>query len=184
MSQLDRIMIFIDGSNLFHSWRRVTKEFLDVAKMVDILKEGRNLIRAYYFHSECVPPKSEEIKFHDWLRYRGLEVITRPLKFRSSGIECKKCGNFFTRNIRVEKGVDVALVTNMLSFGFRNVYDTVILVSGDEDYIGAIEELKHLGKKVEIAAFEGSISNNLRKKADKFVSLDKLTQSLTLKELT
>jgi uncharacterized LabA/DUF88 family protein len=175
-------MIFIDGSNLFHSWRRVTTKPLDTAKLVENLKTGRNLIRTYYFHSDRVPPKPEETAYHDWLRHHGMEVVTRPLKLRSTSTKCEKCGQLSSREIRVEKGVDVALVTMMLSFGFRHVYDTAVLVSGDEDYIGAVEELKHLGKRVEIAAFEGSTSPNLRKKADKFVSLDGMKDSLILED--
>jgi len=77
------------------------------------------------------------------------------------------------------------LVTDMLSMAFKNAYDVAILVSGDNDYVGAVEEIKRLGKRVEIASFEHNIKDNtkfispdLKMIADKFISLDQLKDQI------
>lgn len=46
----------------------------------------------------------------------------------------------------MEKGIDVALVVDMLCMAFRNAYDVAILVGGDSDYRTAVEEIKRWGK--------------------------------------
>ena len=40
--------------------------------------------------------------------------------------------------ITTEKGVDIALATDLLAYAWENVYDVAVLVSGDEDYSGAV----------------------------------------------
>lgn len=49
--------------------------------------------------------------------------------------KCRKCGNVYHR----EKGTDVAIATALVDGAHRDVYDTVLLVTGDEDYISAID---------------------------------------------
>lgn len=172
---VDRVMIFIDGSNLFHTFKEFKPDIkYSVKKLVDKLVQGRKLIRAYYFGSEKVPPSEGQTKFYDAIRYEGVDVTTRPIKTRSHTTKCPNCQHIWNETTEVEKGVDVMLVTKMLSFGFRNVYDVAILVSGDGDYVSAVEEIRNLGKRVEIVSFRKSIAPNLRKIADVdgFTALD------------
>ena len=180
MNQKEKIMIFIDGSNLFRTFKRHRPDIkYSVSKLLEMLVDGRYLIRPYYFTAEQVPPNPSQVRFFDGLRYDGIDVTTRPLKNRSKKIKCpheyvKECEYEY----QVEKGVDVALVTKMLSFGFKNVYETVILVSGDDDFTEAVQQIKDLGKRVEICAFKGSLAPSLRKTADKFIALDDIAEKI------
>ncbi len=54
----------------------------------------------------------------------------------------------------------------MLTLGFNNAYDTAIIVSGDGDYIHAVDRLKALGMSVEVAIFENVLSPELRRAVD------------------
>jgi len=55
-----------------------------------------------------------------------------------------------------------------------NSLDTVILVTGDGDFIPLVEYLKWgLGKEVEVAAFGRSASAKLKEVADYFIDLDR-----------
>lgn len=166
ISQLaDRIMIFIDGSNLFWTTKGFRQDFrLDIPELIKRLGEGRSLVRPYYYCAIGVPPNPAQLSFHNKLKYSGIQVVSKPLRRRGDKW--------------VEKGVDIALVTDLLAFAFRNVYDTAIIVSGDKDFEGAIEEVKRLGKRVEIASFEFSISEDLKMLADRFVSLDALADQI------
>jgi len=162
-------MVFIDGSNLFWTSRRWLQKQgfrVDILKLVSKLVEGRSLVRPYFYCGEGVPPSEGQTKFHHKLKYSGINVVTRPLRRRGDKW--------------VEKGVDVALVTDMLGMAFRNVYDVAILVSGDRDLAQAIDEVKRLGKRVEIASFDYSIAEEMKMLADRFISLDKIADDIEM----
>jgi len=178
---VDKVMIFIDGSNLFRTFKQFRPDIdYSIKKLVNILIKGRKLIRPYYFGSIKYPPPEGQIKFYDGIRYEGIDVTTRPLKIRTRPCECPTCKHQWTQTIEIEKGVDVALITKMLSFGFKNAYDVAILVSGDADYIEAVEQIRDLGKRVEIISFKGAIAPGLRKIADidGFIALDDIADQI------
>jgi uncharacterized LabA/DUF88 family protein len=179
----ERLMIFIDGSNLFHTGRLYGKHYR-IEDLCNELSADRQLVRTYYYGS--IPTGGDDDKvekqkgFHMRLEYGGINVSIIPLKTREVNFKCPKCGakSAFSRN--VEKGVDVALVTDMLAFGFRDGYDVALLVAGDLDYIRAIEEVKRIPKRVEIAFFESiqAISGALKRKADRFIPLEPIINKI------
>ncbi len=59
----------------------------------------------------------------------------------------------------------------MLVHAVRGNYDVAVLVSGDNDFAGALQAVKDLGKNVEVALF-GNGSHTLRDVADRVVALD------------
>lgn len=162
---MSSVMVFIDGANIFHTAMLFRANFrVDYRKLADVLAGSRQLIRVYYFTAAETLPSAKQIKYHDKLQNLGITIVTRPLR--------RKGNSFF------EKGVDVALVTEMLYLGFRNAYDVAILVSGDNDYVGAVQKLKSEGKIVEVAAFNCGIGRELRLSADKFIALDDIAPSI------
>ena len=72
----------------------------------------------------------------------------------------------------------MALVTDMLSLGFKGAYEVAILVSGDNDFVHAVKELKSYGIIVEVAMFKNSVGGELKRMADKFVVLDELVDEI------
>lgn len=121
----------------------------------------------YYYCSEPAIPKEKQSKFMDKLRQSGFTVESRKLKQR---------GGY--RN--VEKGVDVALVTDLLSLAWEKAYDDAIIVSGDADYAEAVEKVKDKGNVVEIVAWRDSISRELKRVASKVTYLDDLMPKVRL----
>jgi len=166
----ERVCIFVDGGNLFHSAKELGIR-VDFEKLkVLVLTENQKLIRPYYYGATKKTEKQSI--FFDKLREFGYEVKTLPLR---SHVEGEKV-------IEFEKGVDVMLVTDMLVLAHRNVYDTAILVAGDKDYVYAVKALKEMGKKIQIASFEHSTARELRLAADPpFISLTKLQNKLERK---
>lgn len=170
--EFHRVMVFIDGSNMIHSARRFREGFkIDYSKLVKVLVENRQLVRPYFFGSYD-PNKKVSEKFYEALQLQGFEITVKPLRSRQ----------FQAEGYRIEKGVDVALVTKMLSHAFRDTFDVAILVSGDSDYAEAVKVIKELGKRVEIAAFAGSISRELKFLADRFIPLDDMADTIQLTE--
>lgn len=165
----ERVMVFVDGANLLWTakeWRGKLNFQVDVLKLIDTLVNNRFLVRPYFYCGQSVPPENAQIKFFHKLRYSGVSVVTRPLK---------KIGDRWT-----EKGIDVALVTDLLRLAFRNVFDVAIIVSGDQDFAKAFEEVKRLGIRVEVASFNYAIGEETKMLADRFISLDNIANDIEL----
>ncbi len=167
--EFQRVMLFVDGSNIIHSSQRFNKGFkVDYGKLKTTLVGNRQLVRPYFFGS--YDPNNKPEQFYDALRAFGYEVTVKPKRDRVMS----------DRTISLEKGVDVALVTKMLTHAFQGTYDVAILVSGDSDYVEAVQVVKDRGKTVEIAGFKGSVGKELRRVADKFTWLDDISNEIKL----
>jgi uncharacterized LabA/DUF88 family protein len=160
----ERVCIFVDGENLFHSGKREGIE-VDCLKLKEILVAGRKLVRPYYYGSAM--RERGHSTFFDLLRHAGFEVrLLESMQFGSA---------------RFEKGVDVMLVTDMLVLAHRNIYDVAVLVAGDRDYLYAVRALKDMGKRVEVAAFDDSCSRELGLTADQMISLTRIIPRIRLR---
>jgi NYN domain len=96
------------------------------------------------------------------VKLRERRVRPRKLRCRSCGTEtthCPSCAEQFRS--AGEKGVDTALVTDLLSLAWQGAYDLAILVTSDADFIPAVEHVQEKGLKVINAAWPG-IGHELR----------------------
>lgn len=177
-------MIFIDGQNVYYGSKELSVK-IDYKKLVDVLLGDRTLVRAYLYTGQPSKLSEAQYKFHDSLRYKGIEV--KPLQLRTKtifvGEKCPTCKRMLEQDLtyQFEKGIDVYIATDMLNHAHLNGYDTVILVSGDKDFMETIQRVKDRAKKVEIAAFESNIGET-KKMADKFISLNSILKQITLTE--
>lgn len=89
-------------------------------------------------------------------RFAGWSTLQNAISTKHRRIEFRKAGaiqyNLFTGELGTEKAVDVKLATDMIML--RNIYDTAIIVSGDQDYVPAVKVVKDSGKHVINVAFE------------------------------
>jgi|SRR5215472_2124427 len=73
------------------------------------------------------------------------------------------------------KAVDISLATELLSLAYKDAYDVVCLIAGDQDYVPLVKEVKRSGKQVYISFFTGGsdagLSEALRLEADLFLDL-------------
>ena len=88
------------------------------------------------------------------------------------------------RDIRVEKGIDIALATDLVSLAWENAFDTAVIVSGDSDFLEAIRRVKQKGRKVEIVAFNASFSADKKTAGDRTVILDDILDKIRLVQST
>lgn len=90
----------------------------------------------------------------------------------------------FDRNFaNKEKQVDVAIATQMIEDSFLHMKpgDSVVLVSGDRDYIPTIESLKARGFPTRVAFWEHATGVELKSDLVEFVALDPLFDHITRK---
>lgn len=165
----DRVMVFIDGSNLYHSIRGACgRTDLDFESFSQRLAGGRTLVRSYYYNA-AVDQTMEPERYGNQQRF--FARLRRVPRFEV------KLGTLVYRNFPevppYEKGIDVRLATDMLTHAFRHNYDAAILVSGDNDFADAVQAVKDLRRTVEVALFgsPGS-SHRLRDVADDVIALN------------
>jgi uncharacterized protein (TIGR00288 family) len=171
----ERAVILIDGENVIRSWKtycytKNIREKIDYVALRDLLAEGTNLLRAYFYDGvpEQIPAKKKEFLYA--LQAKGIQLRTKVLKNKLT--KCQHCG--FQTMRYVQKGVDVSLATDILRHAFQGTCDICIVVSGDEDYKDAIDVAKDKGIKIWVAAFRNSLSHELKKSADKVIFLDEI----------
>ncbi|MBD3228735.1 MAG: NYN domain-containing protein [Candidatus Lokiarchaeota archaeon] len=147
----ENIIIFIDNSNLFHSFRKINF-MCDYKKLKNILTGDRNLVNAILYMGLMYPVKAKDKAWLNKLKYLGYKVKTRSVKVSPTGI-------------KKEKRIDVLMAVDMIASAFEISYDTILLVSGDSDFIPVIVKLLELGKNVEIWSFKDLLSSQLKEVA-------------------
>lgn len=150
-----RVGIFIDAQNLYHSAKNLYGRKVNFSAVVDEALANRILIRAiaYVITSET----GEEKGFFEALQKSGIEIKTKDLQVFAGGAK--------------KADWDVALAIDAIKMA--NKLDAVIIVSGDGDFVPLVEYLKTTsGCQVEIVAFSKSSSARLLEVADDFLDLD------------
>ncbi len=166
----DRVMIFIDGSNLYHSLKAFFKRTdIDIGKFSDKLLDKRRLIRIYYYNAR-VGQREEPERYHDQQKFFN-SITTIPYCELRLG---RLVYNNWPAAPPYEKGVDIQLATDMITHSFKNNYDVAILVAGDNDFVGAIQAVKDNGNNLEVALFgKERTSLQLRKVTDRVIDINK-----------
>ncbi len=161
-----RVMIFIDGSNLYHVLKQNTdKQNLDYKKFSQKLCGDRDLIRTYYYNIRQDSPDNPKLAES---QDRFLNAL-----YETDYLEVK-LGIWKQRgHTMVEKGVDVMIASDLISHAYEDHYDTAILVSGDADFYPALQIIKDTGKQVEVAAFDSNLSSEAARFADVIIKFDK-----------
>lgn len=150
-----RVGIFIDAQNLYHSAKNLYHAKVNFGKIVDDALAGRRLVRAvaYVISTES----GDEKGFFEALEKVGIEAKTKDLQIFSGGSK--------------KADWDVGLAIDAVKLAPK--LDAVILVTGDGDFIPLVEYLQvNEGCQVEVVSFGKSTSAKLIEKTDDFFDLD------------
>ncbi len=147
-----RVGIFIDAQNLYHSAKNLYKRKVNFGNIVKDAVAGRKLVRAiaYVITSEAGDEKS----FFEALTKMGIETKTKDLQVFAGGA---KKGDW-----------DVGLAVDAIKMAPR--LDAVVIVSGDGDFVPLVEYLQTM-TQVEVISFGKSTSSKLRETCDDFIDL-------------
>jgi hypothetical protein len=96
------------------------------------------------------------------MRRNGFRVVHKELKTFYDG----------TR----KANLDVEIAVDMLSLAGR--YDTAVLVSGDEDFVYAVNAVAYKGCRVEVAGFRSNTAPKLIDVADYFIDLGEIADKV------
>ncbi len=168
-----RIGIFIDVQNLYHSSKNLHKGRVNYKELLKHLTAERYLIRAlgYVVRSDGEDAvqstaRKSEASFFEALEKEGVELRSKDLQVYPGGM--KKA------DWDVGMAVDAIRMSQSL--------DVVILVTGDGDFIPLVEYLKWgTGSFVEVAGFDRSTSGKLKEVADTFTPLEDIPRIILKK---
>jgi len=149
-----RVGVFIDAQNLYHSAKNLYQARVNFGQVVKDTLAGRSLIRAMAY--VITTESGEERSFFEALEKMGIETRTKDLQIFFGGAK--------------KADWDVGLAVDAIKMAPK--LDTVILVSGDGDFVPLVEYLKiNEGCQVEVVSFGQSTSQKLKEAADEFVDL-------------
>jgi len=166
----ERVMIFIDGSNLYHSLKNhFNRTDLDIGRFCRKLLNRRQLIRIYYYNARVGQKQEPELYKQQQAFFAGVNAIP----YTELRLGRLVYTNQWPNVPPYEKGTDVQLATDMITHSYKGNYDVAILVAGDNDFAGAVQAVKDNGKHVEVALFgkEGT-SQLLRSVADRVIPIN------------
>ncbi|MCO6490534.1 MAG: NYN domain-containing protein [Phaeodactylibacter sp.] len=141
------VAILIDGNNIEKSLHHLVDDknaLIDFDKLIPKLLDGRGLSRLMYFREGVsISPKLAERLLHN---------------FHGSVVPC-------------HKSADIPLTIKATQIATK--VDTIIILSGDSDYVELVRHLKGEGVRVEIAAIEQTTAKILIQEADLFTAIAK-----------
>jgi len=139
------VAILIDGNNIEKSLHELTKEkgsMLNFDTIIPKLLDNRGLNRLIYFREGTHISEKLADRLHQ--NYHG------------SVVPC-------------HKSADIPLTIKATQIAQK--VDSIIIMSGDADYIELVIHLKSEGVRVEIAAVEANTSALLKEEADYFIPI-------------
>jgi hypothetical protein len=131
------------------------------------------------------------VKMLNWInstlkRIPGWSVFMRERHLKPKAFRCRACGHTLVQcpacqeviKQAPEKGVDSAIVSDMLTLAWEGSYDMAILVSQDADFIPAVQAMQKKGFKVVNAGWRSG-GNNLQQECWASFALDDITAQIT-----
>ena len=197
-----RVRIFVDFWNFQLNWNdRVPESHCDWSKLPSTLIGATHSLLTTIGQDETL--KLEETLVYasvkpnvdaplkKWLgntvgRMPSYRINIRERQPQRARIHCKSC-NSFLEGCSVcgepyikypEKGVDSAIVTDLLSLAFQKSYDLAILLSSDADFIPAVDYLQGTAAIQVINASWRGHGHNLKKTCWGSFDLDEVVSGM------
>ncbi len=151
-----RVGVFVDVQNMYYSARNLYDSKVNFGQILKEAVNNRSLVRAiaYVIKADI----KEEKNFFEALGKIGFEVRSKDLQTFIGGA---KKGDW-----------DIGIAMDIIELASK--LDTIVIVSGDGDFVDLLQHLKRaMGCRIEVIAFGKSSSSKLREEADEFVDLDK-----------
>lgn len=149
-----RVAVFIDTQNLYHSAKNIYKSKVNFGAVVQNAVGDRKLVRAVAY--VVTTESGEEQAFFDALAKVGIEAKTKDLQIFFGGAK--------------KADWDVGLAIDAIKMAPK--LDAVILATGDGDFVPLVEYVKAQGCQVEVITFGRSASARLKEAADEFIDMD------------
>lgn len=148
-----RVAVFIDTQNMYHSAKHLHGARLAFGKAVEMVAEGRPVVRAIAYVAKS--KTGEETGFFEAMKEMGIELKIKDIQEFSSG----------------EKKADWDVGIAIDAVKLADKVDVVVLMTGDGDFVPLVEYLHGHGVIVEVAAFAESTNAQLKTVVDHFFDI-------------
>ncbi len=195
---MKRAIVFVDGNNWYHNVKGMFKPGdIDIFKVANLICSAKkyDLVEIRWYVSTPSIKDGEamyyrHMGFLDFLEKKGVKVITRKLQ-RLSNKEilekkketidsldlCKTCKPLIESVFldladlkKKEKGIDVWIAVDMIKLCLMDSEcDICLLISGDADFVPALNLIKEQKKEVLTAMVPSGYSSELRKNFPFFI---------------
>ncbi len=171
-----RCSVFIDGNNFYHGLRYLygkdkSLKKLNWKKFIEFVAGKNEVIDIFYYNARLdrnQDPqkfKSQEEFFTKLRKIKNLKIVLcRLLKRRIKDSE---------EDYYVLKEDDLHLAVDLIEGAWEDKYDVAFLISGDGDFLPAVEAVRRRGKKVVNVFYRNSSSRNLKNFCDSSIELNK-----------
>lgn len=153
--------------------RRRFAVFIDYDNIAIGIKASRNLSFRYELVLNWIRSCGEvltQVAYGSWSSHAGARQIQSGLAAQGVRMEHLETAPSGGKN-----GADIALALEALELVFTQEHiDSFCIVSGDSDFLPLIHKLKRYNKRVYICACQGTISANLRRNCNEFISYEEL----------
>ncbi|MDE0107006.1 MAG: NYN domain-containing protein [Bryobacterales bacterium] len=153
--------------------RRRFAVFIDYDNIAIGIKASRNGSFRYELVLNWIRSRGEvltQVAYGSWSSHAGTRQIQSRLAAQGVRMEHLETGPSGGKN-----GADIALALEALELVFTQEHiDSFCIVSGDSDFLPLIHKLKRYNKRVYICACQDTISANLRRNCNEFVSYEEL----------
>ncbi|OGZ32582.1 MAG: hypothetical protein A2V69_01180 [Candidatus Portnoybacteria bacterium RBG_13_40_8] len=150
-----RVGVLIDVQNMYHSAKNLYQARVNFREILKTATAGRKLIRAVAY--VVTTESGDEKAFLEALEKAGIEIKSKELQIFPGGMK------------KADWDVGIAVDAIQLS----KKLDSIVLVTGDGDFLPLVDYLKAQGQHVEVIAFAKSASGKLKELADDFIDLGK-----------
>jgi uncharacterized LabA/DUF88 family protein len=158
-----RVGVFIDTQNLYHSARNLYKARVNFSALLKEAVGGRILVRAIAYVIET--EGGDEKSFFEALVKMGIETKVKGLQIFPDGAR--------------KADWDVGIAIDAVKLAPR--LDAVVLVTGDGDFVPLVQYLDmNEGCQVEVIAFGKSSASKLKEAAHSFTDLSDNAQRFTI----
>ena len=161
-----KICIFFDGQNFYRSLQRFDENLrVDYDRLAVWITQNVGgpaaMFGGAYYYVGVSPDAPQVVEgFLKGLELRPGYFVRREPRVRRS-VRCPQCGEEY--EYTTEKRVDTRLVADLIHHAANDNFDAAVLVSGDDDFVPAVEAVNALGKQVWVATWSAEeLSSDLR----------------------
>lgn len=166
----DRAAVFIDGAYLTKILDvDFGKPKIDLAGFSEILCGDYERLRTYYYN--CMPYQSSPPTDEERRRFASMDKFVYTLR-KLPRFEVKLGRLGCVGGEFVQKRVDIALAADLVRLSCGRMIQKAVLVTGDSDFLPAIEAAKEAGVLVTLYYSRSSIHDELLSAVDESAVID------------
>ncbi len=164
--------VFVEGSNFYHTIRDLNLH-VDYKRLLAYFSARGTLVKATYYTTLLENGQTPDwlLRLVSWLSYNGYSVVTKKARYVRRQALDEQGESYWVSELKGD--LDIELAIDMLTLAPH--CDTIILLSGDGNFVPLINAVQWMGCRVIVVSSEktreSSIADEVRRQADGYIDL-------------